>query len=94
MPDALCHVISWKLCGGTFVLCNHLWCPNLHSLEHKECDPMCIWELPMTLEALSYRVPHLRQKKIPNIEHCLLHQGIEEPKLEASQALSVSQPGK
>ena len=94
VPDPLCHVISWKLCGGTSVLSNHLSGPNLHRLEHQECNLMCIWKLPVTLEALSYRVLHLRQKKILNIKHCLLHQGIEELKLEASQALLVSHPGK
>jgi hypothetical protein len=31
----------------------------LHSLENEECDPMCIWKLPVTLEALSYSILHL-----------------------------------
>jgi hypothetical protein len=28
MPDPLCHVVSWKLSGGTSILCNHLRGPN------------------------------------------------------------------
>ena len=59
MPDPLCHVISWKLSSGTLVLGNHLWGPNLHRLEHQECDPMCIRKLPVTLETLSYSILYL-----------------------------------
>ena len=57
-------------------------------------DPVSIGQLPVTSEALSYSILHLKQKKIPNIEHCLLHQGVEEPYLDTSQALSESHPRK
>ena len=59
MTDHLCHVIGRELSRSTTILYKHLWWPHCDYSVDKLGDPVGIWQLPTTSEALSYSVLHL-----------------------------------